>query len=234
MVASSGWTAILVAALGLLLLGSAQADELMDPQIPRSLKPLGPEPQGESTTESRPIDPSGGSDPSGRANAYANPADTSKSSQDAFAFWALSGFIAGAVVAGVSPLLLFLRRRILERGPEKAAEARAHLNQSALEAPSHALKSGHPAKALESLQAIVRRRPLDADARYLMGIALGLMGRHLDAQHQIEYAIRLNDVFLAVLLSDPLAQGFIGTPEYYSFVESQARRFAGRSAPGYA
>jgi protein involved in temperature-dependent protein secretion len=96
------------------------------------------------------------------------------------------------------------------------------------------LDRGAAQAAVPILAASVRQRPTDAAARYALGSALAQTGNTALALRQLDYAIRLQEAYLAALVRDPALDAFTQRPEVYRFVTHHARRFRERVQRGYA
>src|SRR4051812_48194019 len=73
----------------------------------------------------------------------------------------------------------------------RTQDAKAAADQRHFELGKSLLNDGHPDDAVRELKPVAEKRKTDADAWYLLGVALNRSGRHKDARKAFEKAIKL-------------------------------------------
>lgn len=144
--------------------------------------------------------------------------------------WAPAGLLAIAAAAGLAPVAA---RRGLFGSRHRPDPPRLQPGGNPIEAADALIQAGQTRQAAAILRRTVTGRPTDGEARYSLGVALAMDGNVREALREFEYAIRLNDVFLGLMVKDPTLTGFVGRPDVYRFIRTHARAFHERVHRAY-
>ncbi len=158
------------------------------------------------------------------------PAPRLPSTAEVATTWAPIGLMAIAVAVGLAPA-------ISGRGPfRRTSPADSHapeVDTSSVRRALDLIAGGQAPEAARAMQRALQRRPADPEARYVLGVALARDGLVGQALRELEYAIRLNDVFLGLMVRDPALEGFVSRPEVHRFIRRHARSFHDRVHRAY-
>jgi tetratricopeptide (TPR) repeat protein len=148
-------------------------------------------------------------------------------------------WIAAAVgAAGVAVGLVARRLAPTEANPRSPPPAPRRMHApSADQLVAHGftlLEERRFAQAVQPLREGIRSRPTDPVTRYALASALARSGQTPEALRQFDYAIRLNERFLALLLKDPDLDEFIRHADVHRFIRAHAARYRERVQRPYA
>lgn len=158
------------------------------------------------------------------------PAPRVPDAADVAATWAPVGLLAIAVAAGIAPAVA--GRGPFRRDPRQATPRPTHEVPPVRRALA-LIQEGHPTEAAQTARRALRHRPADPEARYLLGVALARDGHVRQALQELDYAIRLNDIFLGLMVQDPALEGFVARQEVHRFIRRHARAFHDRVHRAY-